>query len=192
MRQQTIIHGRRLAETIREDLRRALAAESLRASEACEFYLVNLLTQYHEAGQLPELADSERAIGVKFMEAMNESGEARRTELKEIGDTTLIGLGFFAESVRRSIVDRSYYLSIGGGAYEALSGVVVADEIFARIYAELATNFAYLVRALSRMAPWNRAASDAHIINIYRRWIETGDARLAQLLRDAGVSIDTE
>ncbi|MBN1282747.1 MAG: hypothetical protein JXA24_03115 [Proteobacteria bacterium] len=190
MDRSQIIHGERLKETIREELRRALSQESVTAGEATEFYLVNLLTDFHGADCSRSIEDEGRPIGIRFMEALSQGSGSKARELKEIGDSTLIVLGLFAESVRRSIVDESYYMSIGGSAYEALSGVLVCDAVFARIYAELACKFAAYVGVLARIAPWNRAHTETDILNLYRRWVETGDEKLAEELRSEGIALD--
>lgn len=190
MRNGLIIHGDRLLEVIRCELRTALLKEGADASEEAEFYLVNLLNAYHLAGNVPDLDDECKPVGVLFMEAMSRATAEKAALLKRIGDGTLIALGFYEDSIRRSIVDSSYYMGIGGSAYDALADITVSDALFADVYAELAAKFSLIVGALARMAPWNRADSDAQIISIYRRWLESGDEKLKRLLEREG--IDTE
>ncbi len=189
MRSDTIIHGNKLIEVIRDQLRHALTSEGIDASEEAEFYLVNLLNDYHQATNVSVLEEA-RPLGVIFLEAMAERPGIRASQLKRIGDGTLIGLGFFREIIEKSIVDRSYYLTIGGAAYDALSDVLVCDAHFAHVYAWLAKNFPGLVEALARMAPWNRASSNRELMMIYRRWLESGDEKLADLLEEEGISTE--
>ncbi|MFA4873808.1 MAG: hypothetical protein WC956_00735 [bacterium] len=187
MNEGLIIHGARLREIIRDDLQRALSLEKIEASEHAEFYLVNLLNDYHMAGRLPGIDEEERPLGVRFMEAMSMDGSSKARSLKQIGDGTLLALGLFAENLRRSIVSTSYYVTIGGSAYETLSGVLVCDPLFAEVYAELASKFASLVDALGRISPCNRASSNTELLSIYRRWRESGDERLGQILEQEGL-----
>ncbi len=187
MKEGLIIHGARLREIIRDDLKRALLLERVVTSEDAEFYIVNLLSEYHDAARLPEFYEEERPLGVRFMEAISEEGSDKTQSLKRIGDCTLLALGFFAESMRRGIVGTSYYMHIGGCAYETLSGVLVSDPLFAEIYAELASKFVSLVGALFRMSPCNKASSNMELLNIYRRWRKNQDERLAEILEREGI-----
>jgi hypothetical protein len=190
MRDATIIHGNKLLEVIRYELKSALAKEQAAASEEAEFYLVNLLNEYHMAGNVPILADESRPLGVLFMEALSKTPTEKAALLKRIGDGTLIALGFYEDSIRRSIVDTSYYMNIGGSAYDALADIAIGDTPFVDIYAELAAKFSRIVSALSWIAPWNRAGSDAELLSIYKRWLESGDAKLKGLLEREGIDTD--
>ena len=189
MNGKQIIHGSKLKEVMREQLKRAMLAEAVRMNEATEFYLFNLLTDYRAAGRAGEISDLDEPVGIRLMEAMAADSPEKARALRAIGDTTLLALGFFSESIQRSIVDHSYYVSIGSCAYETLSGVVVCDPMFAEVYTELAIKFASLAEVLSRIAPWNKASSDAQTLNIYRRWLATGDEKLAEQLREAGIEL---
>ena len=174
---------------MREQLKRAMLAEAVRMNEATEFYLFSLLTDYLTADRAGDIVDLDEPVGVRLMEAMAADAPTKAKALREIGDTTLLALGFFSESIQRSIVNHSYYVSIGSCAYETLSGVVVCDPMFAEVYTELAIKFASLADVLSRVAPWNKASSDAQILSIYRRWLTTGDEKLAEQLRKAGIEL---
>lgn len=152
-----------------------------------EFYLVRLLGDYHTASEVHVL-EEETPLGILFLEAMSKAPSQRASELKRIGDGTLIGLGFFQDIVRQGIVDKGYYLTIGGLAYDYLSDVTPLDSQFADVCAELSANFKKLVDVLARIAPWNRASSNSELMMIYRRWQESGDERLADLLEREGIS----
>lgn len=186
---ERIIHGNKLSEVIMEQLRRALADEGVVTSDEAEFYLVNLLSDYHTAENLSVFEEA-KPLSIVFLEALSKSRNTKLVELKRIGDGTLIGLGFFHDIIRKGIVDRSYYLTIGGLAYDSLAEIVAHDSQFADVYAELAAKFSNLVEVLAHIAPWNRARSDKELMMIYRRWIASGDARLAELLKKAGMLDD--
>ncbi len=190
MDKDRIIHGERLLEVIRSEIKHALEVERIEASEEMEFYLVNLLGDYHTASEV-HILEEETPLGIIFLEAMSKSPSARAIELKRIGDGTLIGLGFFPEVVRQGIVDKGYYMTIGGLAYDYLAEMPALDSQLVDVYAELSTNFKDLIDVLARIAPWNRAHSDRELMKIYRRWQESGDERLADLLEKAGISTES-
>jgi hypothetical protein len=186
MEHHAIIDGRRLKEVLWEELRAALRSEAVAASEHAEFYLVNLLSDAHASGALA-LPDHERPLGLRYIEAMTAPQAEKARRLKAIGDTTLIAIGLFADSLRRGIVDPNYYVAIGGAAYGALADGCGIDDVLAEIYAELAAKFALLAAALARVAPWNRPSSDAQLYDVLLRWQASGDARLGDLLRREGL-----
>ena len=186
MRNETIIHGERLLEVIKGELERAMAEEHVRASDETEFYLVNLLNDYQTASEV-HLLEDDKPLSIIYLEAMSKSPNARATDLKRIGDGTLIGLGFFEEVVHKGLVDRKYYMTIGGLAYDHLAELAICDSQFSDIYAELGAKFSRLVGVLSRIAPWNRAKSNSELMLIYRRWLETGNEKLAELLEKEGI-----
>jgi hypothetical protein len=186
MENQHIIHGRRLKEVLWEELRGALRSAAVRTSEHAEFYLLNLLSDAHATNAL-RLADEERPLGLRYIEAMTAPTAERAKLLRAIGDTTLLAIGFFAERLRRGIMGTDYYAAIGGAAYGALADACGTDDAFADVYAELAAKFSLFVAALARLAPWNRPRSDAELFDLYRRWAESGDAQLASVLRRAGL-----
>lgn len=187
MKGELIIQGNRLRETIREQLQQALSMEAVRASIETEFYLVNLLSDVHAADHLHSVHESAKPLAQSYLEAVQGPSASKALQLKQIGDATLVTLGFFAESIRKSIMGTSYYLAIGNAAYDELAAIHVCDPQFAAIYAELAAKFAELTEVLAHLAPWNRAVNDADLVNIYRRWLATGDDHLAEQLKQAGI-----
>lgn len=187
MKEDTIIHGEKLAEIIRDELTHALMLEKVHTSQEVEYYLVTLLNDYHVVGRLPESLDQERPLAVRFIEAVSQTNPSKVDSLKNIGDGTLLMLGFFAEHISRSIVDISYYISIGGSAYETLASILVCNKHFAEIYAELASKFAMIVNVIARLAPCNRASTNSELMNIYRRWLYSGNTRLGDVLEREGL-----
>ena len=93
--------------------------------------------------------------------------------------------GFFADSLRRKLVDVDYYVSIGGVAYQALS----RDETdtFSPVFAELAEKFIAFVDVLSDVSERSSCASNMDLLRLYERWLKTGSRRSGQLLVERGV-----
>ena len=188
----TIIEGTRLHEVLRESVQKALYSQSVEVSETTEFYLVNLLDEFlHEQffdGIRGQHADIPLAI--MLLEASNKKPSERATSLKRVGDTSLVISGFFADSVRKGSVDLTYYISIGESAYLSLAEIMVENKTFGEIYGEMGHNFQKFVDVLATVAPWNRPKSDAELLQIYERWIATGDDKLKELLDDKGISTE--
>src|SRR4051794_4950740 len=99
----------------------SLSTLKVDASQRTEVYLVNLLAQF---AHTPHVDD--QPLVLKMAQAANATPEARARGLKEIGDTSLYMSGFFSDSLTRKLVDRSYYIAIGGAAYGQLAGTSTA------------------------------------------------------------------
>ena len=65
-----------------------------------------------ESGEMQE-----KMLGVKFLEARRLPRGEQKSELKDIGDTSLCLCGLFAKNLERKIVDQSYYMQLGRTAY---------------------------------------------------------------------------
>jgi hypothetical protein len=193
MNEDTIIRGTRLQEVLRDKVHSAMIKQDVEVSDVTEYYLVNLLDEFQHAGWLFRRQGSgliERPLAILLLEAMSKEPQAKIQCLKQVGDTSLIVLGFFADNVRRRIMAPSYYSSMGESAYLSLAGLMKDHQTFAPLYGELADKFDHFVDVLACVAPWNRPDSDAELLRIYERWLVTGDANLKELLERKGISTD--
>ena len=185
-----IIEGDRLEEVLREQVREVLQTRSIAASELTEFYIVSLLNDFHSTEKI-----ARREIDAVFNEPLallilqSTEGDAHRRirRLRQIGDGSLMMVGFFSERIRRGILNTSYFTRMGGAAYASLAAVPGTHSDFSELYDELSVKFSEFASAISLMAPWNRGISDGEILNIYERWLATGDEGLKALLEARGL-----
>lgn len=187
---ETIIHGSKLKEVLREDLKNALSRQSIDTPEIAEFYLFNLLQQFHNAeGTFLNRGSYalERPLAILLLEAVTGDLAKQMRCLRQVGDTALMIAGFFADHLHRSLMKPSYYVSVGKSAYGNLAQIHEAEGTFFDLYMELATKFAQFADAISMIAPWNIAQSDADLVRIYERWVITGDETLKELLEAEGL-----
>jgi hypothetical protein len=181
-----------LNEYFRNEVTEAKADLGLKLGDIAEFYLVNLLCEYARAGAAPAPGGEPLALLYKRAREAN-LGERVRL-LKDLGDLSLYVAGFFTESIERTLVDKSYYIAMGGGAYSDLSGLIGMQrqgELFAKLYVELAQKFSALVGLLNEIADRSREASDdeREVLALYERWIRTKSERLRRLLIDKGMQL---
>ena len=165
----------------RELVEGALARQGLVANELTSFYVVHLLTGFVDR----RARDRDDApLAIQLARALD-GGADQRASLKQIGDLSLFVSGFFADSLRRKLVDVDYYVSIGGVAYQALS----RDETdtFSPVFAELAEKFIAFVDVLSDVSERSSCASNMDLLRLYERWLKTGSRRSGQLLVERGV-----
>jgi len=158
----------------------SLARQGVVAGELTTFYVVQLLT-----GFLQRRADDAEPLALKLARALESGGSEQRTSLKEIGDVSLFISGFFADSLRRKLVDVDYYVSIGGCAYNVLRRK--ETDTFSPVFAELADNFVSFVDVLSEVSERSACGSNMDLLRLYERWLKTGSARSGHLLVERGV-----
>lgn len=190
MDNSTIIHGIGIAEVLREKIQGALQKQAVPATEFAEFYLVSLLSDYHTSHQLPaneSIGASEKPLALLFLEATNADPATKVRNLKKLGDTALVLSGFHVERIRRTLVDLSYYVSLGGTAYRHLARLHEGQQLFEALYHELSVNFEAFAEVIAAVAPWNQATTNADLVCLYKRWLATGDVKLEELLVEGGI-----
>ncbi len=65
----------------------------------------------------------EKILGVKLLESEHMQGKRKKNTLKDIGDTSLVLCGYFSDSLKKKLVDESYYHQIGTQAYKRLDSL---------------------------------------------------------------------
>jgi hypothetical protein len=181
-----------VTEFFRGQVTDALRSRGVSAAEPTEFYLVNLLAEYTRPG--PGRVDAE-PLALKMAELSTASPDIKVRGLKEIGDTSLVTSGFFADSLTRRLVDVDYYIAMGATAYGQLSGLIgatrgSATEFFQRVYAELAAKFAAFVEVLNEVRRnTSIGGGNGNLVRLCEEWLKTGSDWLGAKLREAGVVV---
>lgn len=165
----------------RELVESALARQRLTATEDAAFYIVHLLANFLQ----PASEEQPGPLAIRLAEALDAGGQRQWAGLKAVGDESLFVSGFFADSLRRSLVDVDYYIAIGGTAYDALGRR--ETDVRSPIFAELARKFVQFVEVLNEVSDRTSCASNADVIRVYERWLKTGGARAGKLLVEKGI-----
>lgn len=189
-----IIRRPNTKEFFRARIHNAISHSGIETSEMAEFYIVNLLDQYREVSKL--FADEGdgpvmQPLVLMLEEAEHADAHARRMCLKKLGDTALYVAGFFTDHVHKSLVNLSYYISMGGSAYGTLS-TIERKRAIQELYYELATKFSILVRVIADVAPWSQHIDNQQLVRLYSRWLESGDERLEAILKREGIDTEDE
>ena len=90
------------------------------------FYASLMMEQYALAQNYFEEREGkvrEKILGVRLLESEHMQGKMKKTALRDIGDTSLILCGSFSDSIKKKIVDESYYHQIGTQAYRKLDAL---------------------------------------------------------------------
>jgi hypothetical protein len=176
--------GGSVEEFFRDQVDRAFRDRGLAPGALTEHYLVQLLATY--AAQPIE----DRPLALKMLAAADATPRERRTQLREIGDTSLYLSGFWAESLADKLVDVDYYIDLGGTAYGELArgGSKWTGDPFGDVFGELAANFARFVEVLmlisGRTTP---LARNQDVVRLYQRWQRTKSRWAAARLAELGV-----
>src|SRR5687767_1552444 len=124
------------AEYFKDLVTSSLARQHVQAAEMTEYYLVNLLCRYIRLDSASGVADTGEPLAVRLTRALQSGGSEQRARLRSLGDFSLFMSGFFADSLRRRVVDVDYYVSMGEYAYGSLAQR--DEDAFSDVFTELA------------------------------------------------------
>jgi len=184
------IASENLMEFFRDRVREAFQDLKLAPPEGVEFYLVNLLKDYHKAEELFALTEEgmrQEPLALILGDALQADPHTRIRLFKKIGDLSLFTAGFFPASLQRQLVDVDYYVRMGGGAYETLSQLLARERAFEEIYTELASRFIAYVDVLSEVSEKSAMVTDLDLLRLYETWLRTGSERAKQRLSEEGI-----
>ncbi len=124
-------------------------------------------------------------------------GDARSTEdhrercllLQRLGDMALFIGAFFPERHARRGIRRDYFIGMGSAAYDYLSEQARQNR---HVYQELTRGFAQMLELVARAGHRRDKQSEEEMLQLYARWLETGDPVLAQQLKAMGVKMPVQ
>ncbi|MCS6799967.1 MAG: hypothetical protein NZ898_15870, partial [Myxococcota bacterium] len=121
--------------------------------------------------------------GLWLVQAATEpSPSARVRRLRELGDATLYGVGFFGAALEHRGVSRRYVLDIGRRAYRAAASGPVRP-----VLVELADAIGRFALVLDDVREQTALRTPQDIVRLYDRWRRTGSPLLAERLGREGV-----
>jgi hypothetical protein len=169
----------------------AMRKKNVAATEAAEYYLVSLLTDY--ARPDPRSCEAlARPLTLLLDEALHAPGQERFERLRVLGDGVLYVSGFFAPHLETRGVEVRYVTSLGARAYDGAGKLLrgSADENAPDLFFELAENFERFAELLSAVAEkllLAAAPSSQGLLKLYERWLKTGSETLGSELLGRGV-----
>jgi len=182
--QAAIVRSESPVEYFRELVESAMRHQHLATHELTSFYVVNLLAGFsHVDHQAHEQSDD--ALGVRFVKALDAGGVRRRHELRSVGDIALFVSGYFSDSLHRSLVAADYYIQLGEHAYGSLARQ--DDSVFGQVFDELSWKFVAFVDVLGEVRDRSALATNVDLLRLYERWLRTGSRRSAELLAACGI-----
>lgn len=184
-----------LVEFFKEQVQGAIKNQHVETGELAEYYLVQLLSEYHAAEKLHRQSrelGNEEPFAITYLKAINTDGAQRMNLLRGLGDRSLYITGMFAEHIENRSVGLDYYISIGGNAYTGvadLMGNLSAD--MRGLFNELSQKFSIFVDIISEISASAGLQKDTDLLKVYDRYLRTGSDRAAKLLTKAGIPLTT-
>jgi len=183
---ESLVQAQSPLEFFKERVEAACERQRLHPQPLTSYYVVSLLAEFTRLGSSPatELIASNEPLGIRLIRALHSGGNMQRVGLKQVGDASLFISGFFSDSLRGSLVDVDYYMSLGGHAYRSLG---TTDDVLSPIYAELSDKFVAFADVLSEVSERASLTSDSDVLRLYEKWIRTGSRRNGDLLAEKGI-----
>ena len=183
---EPIVQAQSSLEFFKERVESACERQKLHPQPLTSYYLVSLLDEFTHIGRsaAAEAMVSNEALGIRLARALQSGGTDQRTGLKQVGDVSLFISGFFSDSLRRSLVDVDYYVSLGGYAYGSLGA---SSDVLSPIFCELSEKFVAFVDVLSEVSERSSLTSDADLLRLYEKWARTRSRRNGDLLAEKGI-----
>lgn len=183
---ESLVHTQSPLEFFKEQVEAACERQCLHPQPLTSYYVVSLLAEFMHLGSSPatQVIASNEALGLRFIRALHSGGSLQRVGLKQVGDASLFISGFFSDSLRGSLVDVDYYMSLGGHAYRSLG---TSDDVLSPIFAELSDKFVAFADVLSEVSERASLTSDTDVLRLYEKWIRTGSRRNGDLLAEKGI-----
>ncbi len=127
--------------------------------ESIIFYSSDVLDKFALSEMYFETSEGklrEKILGIKLLEATQQTRDVQKRVYKEVGDMSLLICGFFSESVNKKIIDIQYYGQIGRMAYSHLNTVTPKFLDIPDFYGMVATSFGSLTTLLMLLASRER------------------------------------
>lgn len=181
-----------MRDYFRETLTLAMRKRSVRLSETAQAYVVNVCAELSRAENL--FAGTEHGERPALVDLLARAQEAEPHEAlriyKHMGDSSLVLTGFFRESVEDT-VGVEYYVSMGGGAYANVAGLMrPTAATSSALFAELSDRFRELMElliAMSMQGDQTKGLDDVRVLELVERFERTGDPRALEALRSSGI-----
>ncbi|WP_288131974.1 hypothetical protein [Microbulbifer sp.] len=177
-----------LADFFRERLQTEADNVTPRPREDTLWYLGNLLARFGDSDQVFSYDRGElgmRPLALLYRDALEEGNPHHRCLiLRQLGDLALFMGALFPESYTRRGISRDYFVGMGGGAYDYLGENARHNR---RLFSELSRRFVRLLELVAAVCDRDRAFDNSDVLQLFRRWRETGDPKLAAQLRALGV-----
>jgi len=177
-----------------EMVRSAIDHQQVRLQPETEFYVVKLLKRFIFSDALYSRDHSgglqEQPIAFLYKEALEANASPEQKALfQNVGDITMFRAGFFRERLDRANLDMSYFIGIGGAAYQNAARRS-EERHFKDLFSELSEQFGKCVDILSEVSvATTPVRTEQDQLRVYEMWDRTGSERAARTLNRLGIKL---
>lgn len=139
--------------------------------ESLIYYSADLLNRFCLTEDFFEIQEGrirEKILGLKLLEATQLSPQEQVRVLRDVADTSLIVSGYFSDSLRKKLVDASYYGQIGRNAYEQLNHVSPHYLDIPCFYQMMATSFDRIGLLFKKFSIQNFSNKDQQTFKLFQ------------------------
>lgn len=183
-----------LAEFFRKRLQELAPELQPQPADDTLWYIGNLLARFGDSDQLFGYDRGEvsmRPLALLYKDAREAASQWERCQLlRQLGDLALFVGALFPESYSRRGIRRDYFVGMGGGAYDYLGENAQQNR---HVFEELARRFVRILDLVARVCARQQAFDAADVLDLYQRWRQSRDPRLAEQLHSLGIALpDTD
>jgi len=183
MTTSTAIHHGTLEAFFFEEIERAQERCGRSLSDEVEAYVVGLLARFARRTQVAGRRSAPLALD--YLRARGQTGSARATALRGVGDRALYISGVAPRSLERTPVSVRYVQGIGEAAYREVAERAPWGAL--AVLGELADGFSGVCEVMGELVDLD--ASPPDLLALYERWRRDADPRDRRRLLEAGVML---
>ena len=144
--------------------------------EEVQSYLVFLLQRFLNK---PDIAV--RILALDYLNGLRESGHRQIEKLRDVGDICLLHAGFFPQRARARLVNTSYYVDLGIGAYYQLHHHTPHAQ--GKLFEKLYEGFVPAMDVLQTIRSFENEKPLYDVLTAYELWEHTGSVQAEQQLQ---------
>lgn len=189
MRPSMALHHTTLESFFFEEIEHAQERCGRSVSGEVEAYLVGLLARF--ARRTNAAGRRSRPLALQYLHARRETGSARATALRGVGDRALYISGVAPRSLSRTPVNVRYVQGIGEAAYrEVADGAEWRGAL--TVLGELAQAFEDASTLIGEVVDLDGKDATVDLLGLYERWRRDGAPADRRRLLEAGVLLSTQ
>lgn len=185
-----------LEEFFKDEVRLACQKQNLSLDDHVSSYVAHLLVRFSQSSSIldQQLPTGDKAkepvLALLWLEGLQKRPAEQLTQMQYLGDVALFTSGFFSERIEKSLIDRDYYMAIGGQAYQqvgTLQKVLRFDESLREMFFTLSQAFPRVVSVLEEISIRSQATQQHGIVKLYEKWLGNHDHKIRRVLQENGV-----
>ena len=193
MMQQQPAFERTLADYFRKRLIETSEQLTPPPHEDTLWYTGSMLARFGRSREVFSFESGEvtlRPLAMLYQDAHEAMDERERCLiLRQLGDLALFLGALFPENYQRRGIGKDYFVGMGGGAYDYLSENANSHR---HVFQELANTFTRMLELIASVCARQNCFDSRDIINLYRRWQQTGNPAIASQLQAMGIDVSSE